>query len=152
MRADPGLYNRTKSEGKRHLGSQSHQPSIYLRGREHRSARARCRPSPNLFILEFSESRGYRHSCTLPATPSEGDAGAGGPRVSWRWMTAHAGTCMRSRRNEPSGYELGNQHLANLAVWVELPSETFVCEETPLLFSLSCDVRHLLRVQGSLAV
>lgn len=79
-------------------------------------------------------------------------ASANGPRVSWWWMTPHAGTCMSPRRNEPSGYELGNLSLVNLAVWVELPSEIFVCDGTPLLFSLSCGVRHLMQVQGSLAV
>lgn len=153
MRADPGQCNRLKREDKRHLGSEPRQPSTS-------GARDIAAPVKDAVAVQARSVRpGVQRLPRISApmhAPSplvaEEETGAGESGVSWPRMTPHTGTCMSPRRNEPSGYELGNQSLANLAVWIELPGETFVSDGVPRLFSLSCGVRHMMQVQGSLAV
>lgn len=151
MRADPGQCSRVQREGKRHLGSQCRQPSIS--GARNLTVPVQdvvAVPAGSSCSSATSEDLGTHARSQPPRRGGRDRSGRFG--VSWWWMTSHTGTCMSPRRNEPSGYELGNQSLANLAVWVELLGETFVCDGAFLPFSLSCDVRHLMQVQGSLAV
>lgn len=149
IRVDPSLYNMVQTLRARDISEAN--LTSHLRpepGTMQRPCRMPFRTQPvRLGAPATSEDLGINARSQTLAAKSRSTI-----RSFLAMDNAACGKLHVSRHNEPSGYELGNKPLANPAVWVEMPSETFVCGGAPVPFSLSCSVRHLMQVQGSLAV